>query len=117
MWCKKKEPRRHKTDIRGWSYISGCKEYQIHVYCVTEMVHEAWKKGNVIDSNIDSMALEKIDLQLLPNSKKNKGKLGFKTIRKIVEIFLKSVVGVLFGDPSMVIASVVPSVAELISNN
>ncbi|XP_059628139.1 uncharacterized protein LOC132270931 isoform X2 [Cornus florida] len=104
MWCKKKEPRRHKTDIRGWSYISDCKEYQIHVYCVTEMVHEAWKK-------------EKIDLQLLPNSKKNQGKLGFKTIRKIVEILLKSVVGVLFGDPLMIIASVVPSVVELISNN
>ncbi|XP_059627113.1 uncharacterized protein LOC132269911 [Cornus florida] len=100
MWCNKKD---HKTNIPGWSYVSACKKYHFHVHCVTEMVHEAWKKG-VIDK-VDSVALEEMDLKLLRNSNKYDGKGLKNIIWKTVKIFLKTIVGILFGDPSVIIAS------------
>ncbi|XP_059628137.1 uncharacterized protein LOC132270930 isoform X2 [Cornus florida] len=98
MWCNKKG---HKTNIPGWSYFSACKKYRFHVHCVTEMVHEAWKKGAI--DKVDSVALEKMDLKLL---RKNDGKGLKNIIWKTVKIFLKTIVGILFGDPSQIIASV-----------
>ncbi|XP_059627115.1 uncharacterized protein LOC132269912 [Cornus florida] len=104
MWCNKKG---QKTHVSGWSYISTCKKYRFHVYCIPEMKHEAWKKGY-------SMTLEEMDLSLLDGrrrSKKYGGRNFFKETAKIAGILLGAAV-----DPSGIIAGVAPIAVELFSN-
>uniref|UniRef100_A0A5B7AZR9 Phorbol-ester/DAG-type domain-containing protein n=1 Tax=Davidia involucrata TaxID=16924 RepID=A0A5B7AZR9_DAVIN len=91
--------------IPGWSYICTSEGYmyQFHVYCVSEMVHEAWKKGAIGNTNTDSNALEKISLRLVVNSKR-KGGRGNQFL-KTLTIFLRTIVGILLGDPTAILAS------------
>uniref|UniRef100_A0A5B7B1I1 Phorbol-ester/DAG-type domain-containing protein n=1 Tax=Davidia involucrata TaxID=16924 RepID=A0A5B7B1I1_DAVIN len=90
--------------IPGWSYVCTSEGYQYEfpVYCVSEIVHEAWKDGvNIGNGNTDSNALEKISLRLVVHSKKKarKGNQLLKTLTK----FLKATVGILLGDPTAIL--------------
>ncbi|XP_059628132.1 uncharacterized protein LOC132270929 isoform X2 [Cornus florida] len=102
MWCIKKG---QKTRVSGWSYISACKKYRFHVYCVPEMMHEAWKKGY-------SMTLEKMDLSLLDARRSNRDgdPNFFKETVKIVGMLIGAAV-----DPSGITAGLVPIAVELLS--
>ncbi|KAA8534220.1 hypothetical protein F0562_031587 [Nyssa sinensis] len=103
MRCNQKVVRCSSKSVPGWSYVctSEPEGYQFHVYCVTEMVHEAWKKGAV--GNIDSDALKEKSLRLVVNSnwKDKKGSLFWR----ILPILLRTVVGILLGDPTAIFAS------------
>ncbi|GFY82183.1 hypothetical protein Acr_02g0004230 [Actinidia rufa] len=107
MWCKNKKLCGTTSRVPGWSYVSGCGKYHFHVYCVAKMVakmvHEVWKKGEV-DESSDSSALDKIDLRVVAKSGRKGGSgSGFgRTIR----IFLKTIVAILLGDPTITLACV-----------
>ena len=108
MRCKKKKLDGTTSCVPGWSYVSGCGNYHVHVYCVAKMaakiVHEAWKKGEV-DESSDSSALDRIDLRVVAKSGRKGGSgSGFgKTIR----IFLQTIVAILLGDPTITLACLV----------
>ncbi|XP_059628147.1 uncharacterized protein LOC132270939 [Cornus florida] len=104
-WCNKKDLQGSKkgVNISGWSYISARKRCHFHVYCVTEMVREAWRQG-LID-NIDSMALKKMNPQVVVNSNRVDGRRESEIGRKPMK-FLKAIIGFLLGDPTMILGSV-----------
>ncbi|KAG8374886.1 hypothetical protein BUALT_Bualt10G0042100 [Buddleja alternifolia] len=97
MWCKKRKISDGQRDVPGWSYISTCKKYHLHVYCMTEMMHEAYMKNG-------DLALEKVDFKHLVKSKRMGGSRSttFETIKS----FLKIILAALLGDPTMLISNV-----------
>ncbi|GFY82182.1 hypothetical protein Acr_02g0004220 [Actinidia rufa] len=88
--------------IDGTDFILRDK-YHFHVYCVAKMVHKAWQRGEVDESG-NSSALDKIDLRVVAKSGRKGGSgSGFgRTIR----IFLKTIVAILLGDPTITLACV-----------
>lgn len=109
FWCKKKKPTLFaENNVEGWCYVSECNKFYCHVYCVSQMVHEAWKRGDLDRNDADddddtSLALEKVDLKLVAKSTGSGG--GGSVFLKTISIFLKTIVGILFGDPTVLILS------------
>ncbi|KAI8531707.1 hypothetical protein RHMOL_Rhmol11G0156600 [Rhododendron molle] len=112
FWCKKKQPSwLAKKNVEGWCYVSKCNKFYCHVYCVSQMVsqmvHEAWKRGDLDrkddenDDDVTSTALEKVDLKLVAKSRGG-GSSGFL---RTISMFLRAIIGILFGDPTVVILS------------
>ncbi|XP_022881232.1 uncharacterized protein LOC111398523 isoform X2 [Olea europaea var. sylvestris] len=101
--CGKKKISRDEKNVLGWSYVSQCKKYHFHVYCITEMVQEAsMRHGN--------LALENMDLRELVRYNRNRG--GRNTFLTKIKSFIKILLSVLLGDPTMLISNVA---VELIS--
>ncbi|KAF5959139.1 hypothetical protein HYC85_000348, partial [Camellia sinensis] len=100
--CEKKMRWGTKTkNSDSCSYISTCKKYHFHVYCITEMLHEAWKEG-VINVSTDEMSMppEKMDLQLRKPNNSNRSGGKFGEILKTLSTFLGTIIGILLGDPT-----------------
>ncbi|PIN22865.1 hypothetical protein CDL12_04416 [Handroanthus impetiginosus] len=97
MMCKKGKISDGNRYAPGWSYVSKCNKYHFHVYCMKEMVHEAYMKSG-------NMALEEVDLKGVIKSKKSSRteRTAFGTIKA----FLKIIVAVLLGDPTLLISNV-----------
>ncbi|KAL7228896.1 hypothetical protein ACSBR2_007565 [Camellia fascicularis] len=90
-----------KKNSGSCSYISTCKKYHFHVYCITEMLHEAWKEG-AINVSTDGMSMppEKMDLQLRKPNNSNRSGGRFGEILKTLSTFLGTIIGILLGDPT-----------------
>ncbi len=102
-WCNQKKIKDSWSKIKGWSYVSECNTYNFHVYCAMEMVVEGWKDGTANDN--DCLALENLDLRSIQcHSNRNRGR-GNKYLR-IVKIFLKTIISILLGDPTITLASI-----------
>ncbi|KAL5734751.1 hypothetical protein ACOSP7_032612 [Xanthoceras sorbifolium] len=43
-WCNMKCLQDNSPGLRGWSYVSTCKKYNLHARCATEMMLQVWKK-------------------------------------------------------------------------
>lgn len=58
MWCKKQasSSSTKSRNLGGCSYVCTSTKFHFHVYCITEMVHEAWKKGVIIDDSTDDIS-------------------------------------------------------------
>ncbi|KAL2517056.1 Cysteine/Histidine-rich C1 domain family protein [Abeliophyllum distichum] len=95
--CGKKKISRDEKFILGWSYISQCKKYHFHVYCITEMVHEAYMKHG-------DLALENIDLRELVRYNRNRS--GGNTFFMMIKTFIKILLSALLGDPTMLASNV-----------
>lgn len=108
FWCKKKQPSwLANNNVQGWCYVSKCNKFYCHVYCVSEMVHEAWRRGDLDrkdDDNDDdtSMALKNVDLKLVAKSGGGGSTSGYL---KTISMFLRAIIGILFGDPTVVLLS------------
>lgn len=108
FWCKKKQPSwLANNNVQGWCYVSKCNKFYCHVYCVSQMVHEAWRRGDLDrkdDDNDDdtSMALKNVDLKLVAKSGGGGSTSGFL---KTISMFLRAIIGILFGDPTVVVLS------------
>ncbi|KAJ7967371.1 Cysteine/Histidine-rich C1 domain family protein [Quillaja saponaria] len=97
---------------RSWSYRSNCKEYNLHVACVREMLFQSWHeiyvgrgKGRKLETRIAIPSL-KNTLQTTHN-KKSRGK-----VRKCCEmagIAVQVVISAVLGDPTVLIAGVIGS--------
>ncbi|CAI9784542.1 unnamed protein product [Fraxinus pennsylvanica] len=103
--CGKREISRDEKNVLGWSYVSTCKKYHFHVYCITEMVQEAYMKYG-------DLALENMDLKQLVRNNRNRS--GGSTFITTIKLFVKFLLSALLGDPTMMIPNVM---VELISRS
>ena len=102
-WCNQTKIKDSLSKIKGWSCVSECDTYNFHVYCAMEMVVEGWKDGTANDH--DCLALENLDLRSIQSHlNRNRGR-GNKYLR-IVKIFLRTIISILIGDPTNILASV-----------
>ncbi|CAA3014910.1 late blight resistance homolog R1A-3 [Olea europaea subsp. europaea] len=62
--CGKRKIYHYDSDPLGWSYVSQCKKYHFHVYCITKMVQESFMKPG-------DLALENMDLREFSNLVQN----------------------------------------------
>jgi len=108
LWCKKKRLPNSVKGIPGWSYVSKSENYHFHVYCAMEMVLESW--NNRPKDNNNCLALENLELPLQPNSSRSRG--GSSKYLRIVKIFLRTIVTILLGDPTITLACLL---VELVS--
>ncbi|CAI9784543.1 unnamed protein product [Fraxinus pennsylvanica] len=91
--CGKQKISRDEKNVLGWSYVSPCKKYHFHVYCITEMVQEAYMKYG--DLALENM----VSRELVRN---NRYRRGGTTIK----LFFKILLSALLGDPTMQISDV-----------
>ncbi|XP_008458932.1 uncharacterized protein LOC103498192 [Cucumis melo] len=116
MWCNSKRLKDGGTD-NGWSYVSNCGKYHVHVACVTEMALEAWYNNNNTNSGGGSSSSTSSGggQELLAVKKKLKevqvvggygdGGFGKNKFWRILKFLVKTVVSIVIGDPTMILAS------------
>lgn len=102
MWCEKKNLRGSVPTVRGRSYQSKCKKYEIHVYCVLESALDLLKYQETSERE-----------NVLKLYKKDEGREHTMHIIKIMLGVLKTVASTLLGDPTEVVASLL---SPLLSN-
>ncbi|XAR66292.1 hypothetical protein NMG60_11012472 [Bertholletia excelsa] len=111
MSCKKNK------GVRGWFYKSKCKKYRLHVHCITQLAHEAWKKVETEktygDASTESNE-ELIDAKLR-DMLKRKGRSGLFEHWKPLCSFLTAIIRVLLGDVSGIVPTAV-AIIQLLSN-
>ncbi|KAL9418819.1 hypothetical protein AB3S75_036718 [Citrus x aurantiifolia] len=106
IWCKKKNLEGTVSGIRGWSYVSECKEYHFHVHCAMDMVIDGWRNGAFNNQDGNSLAaLENLELPLLRQYLSGNRRSSSK-FTKVVKIVLKTIVGILLGDPTVVLTGI-----------
>ncbi|XP_022133598.1 uncharacterized protein LOC111006137, partial [Momordica charantia] len=105
MWCKRKSIK-EGDHSNGWSYISECRKYHIHVACATQMVLEEWKQREdcIKYGDDQKWALEKMNLKAIRARGHGHGGRGNKCWR-ILKIFIQTIVSIVLGDPTMTLAS------------
>ena len=93
---------------RSWSYRSKCKNYNLHVACVRDMLVENWHevcvKGRGVNSNIPSL---RNTLYTPHSSRRSKGKV--KKCCEIAGLAVQVVISAVLGDPTALIAGIVGS--------
>ena len=99
---------------KGWSYVSECGQFSIHVYCAWEMLYELirkqgkclskkMKKGKSI--SIDGLSLENLELPIQRQQLKRNSEMREKLLKVMKEI-LQTIVSILIGDPTTALASI-----------
>ncbi|KAI8522857.1 hypothetical protein RHMOL_Rhmol13G0029400 [Rhododendron molle] len=109
----------------GLSYVSKRDKFSCHVHCLSLVMHEAWKRGrgdldrdddNDDDNDAISKAMEKVDLKLMATAKGSGGE-GGGLFLGAVTIFLKTIISVLFGDPTgLIVCALTELVKELLDS-
>uniref|UniRef100_A0A9I9DNR2 Uncharacterized protein n=1 Tax=Cucumis melo TaxID=3656 RepID=A0A9I9DNR2_CUCME len=119
LWCNKKSIK-EGDHSNGWSYISKCNKYHVHVACVTEIFLEEWNNKNetinkinynVKEENLKALALHKVNLKEIQAKKKGNGTSRNK-YWKILKVFIQTIVSIVLGDLTMILAS---SLLELLA--
>ncbi|KAJ4963607.1 hypothetical protein NE237_023546 [Protea cynaroides] len=92
----------------GWSYRSKCKNYNLHVSCVKELLVESWQAKYL---NVDKNKVRELQTRI-PSlngtlETHHKGKVG-KVMKccKIVARAIRVIVAAILGDPTAIIAAV-----------
>ncbi|KAI5670700.1 hypothetical protein M9H77_11064 [Catharanthus roseus] len=98
MWCDQKTVSGGSKNIPGWSYVSNCRRYHFHVFCVMELLHGAADKNG-------NLSLENMNLNQLAKSHGN-GKVEGKLWR-IAKLILKTILSILMGDATTMLSHVV----------
>lgn len=124
FWCKKEKPSwLAETNVAGLCYVSERDKFSCHVHCLSLVMQEAWKRGRGdLDRNDDdddndaiSKALEKVDLKLVATAKGSGGE-GGGLFLGAVTIFLKTIISILFGDPTgLIVSALTELVKELLT--
>ncbi|KAK6130090.1 hypothetical protein DH2020_036163 [Rehmannia glutinosa] len=104
--CKRRKISDGDRDVPGWAYVSTCDKYNFHVFCMLEMVHEAWMKNG-------EMGLEKVELRQLVRFSRNRGS-GRGAVFETMKSVLKIILAALLGDPTALISS---AFVELVSRS
>lgn len=102
---------------RSWSYRSACKNYNLHVACVREMLVENWheiyigngrgKGGRKLETSIPSLK----NTLVTAHNNRRRGSRG-KKVKKCCEIAglaVQFVISAVLGDPTALIAGIVGS--------
>lgn len=99
FWCNVT-----KKTKSGWSYVSKSTKCQLHVNCVAEIVHEAWKEQD-IGGGKDEYAMEgRRKLDLVKKNEKSKWSKVDKLV-KMIRFLARTIFGILLGDPTVIVAS------------
>ncbi|KAK7257910.1 hypothetical protein RIF29_32231 [Crotalaria pallida] len=102
---------------RSWSYRSACKNYNLHVACVREMLVENWHelyyagRGGGGGRGGRKVEMSVLGLKNVLHSEHNKGKKK-KKVKKCCEIAglaVQFVISAVLGDPTAIIAGIVGS--------
>lgn len=114
MWCNRKSLKDGGRD-NGWSYMSKCGKYHVHVACVTEMALEAWYNNNSSGGGGSSSSSggggqESLALKMKLKEVQAVGGYGGGGFEKnkfwrILKFIIKTVVSIVIGDPTMILAS------------
>ncbi|KAF7120984.1 hypothetical protein RHSIM_Rhsim13G0022800 [Rhododendron simsii] len=109
FWCKREKPSwLVETKFAGLCYVSKRDKFSCHVHCLSLVMQENWKRGrgdlDPDDDNDDandaiSKVLVNVDLKRMTIAKGSGGKGGGKFPR-VVTVFLKTIISILFGDPT-----------------
>ncbi|KAI3453677.1 hypothetical protein Pfo_010340 [Paulownia fortunei] len=105
IWCENRKISDEKRNVPGWSYVSTCNKYHFHVYCMTEMIHEACIKNG-------EKGLEKVELRNLVKPSGNIGS-GASIMFLTIKPFLKVIMSALLGDPTLMISHVFVELVSL----
>ena len=98
---------------RSWSYRSKCKNYNLHVACVREMLVENWHEiyvGRIKGGKVEGTNMVpglKNTLQTTHKSWRSKGRV--KKCCEIAALALQIVISAVLGDPTALIAGIVGS--------
>lgn len=131
VWCKRRSLRDGGGADNGWSYVSGCGKYHVHVGCISDMALEEWNNscnnynnsirraaGSSSSSGSRSSSYHATSSRIAGQSlgvkfnlkeiegRKNGGEYGNK--RKywmILKFIVKTIVSIVIGDPTMLLAS------------
>lgn len=98
VWCSKKTLGDTVSGVKGWAYVSECKEYHFHVRCLVLSMLEGLKREG---------ASEREDVPLQLHAGRNKESPS-KYWRIMAAIF-KIVASILLGDPATALASSLPA--------
>ncbi|KAM1348923.1 hypothetical protein PS2_003090 [Malus domestica] len=97
---------------RSWSYRSKCKEYNLHVACVKEMLVETWHEflGSHGNKSNSSRKLEMTRIPSLKNTLQNHHRRSKGKVKKCCEmagLAVQFVISAVLGDPTTLIAGVI----------
>lgn len=93
----------------GWSYRSECKNYNLHVACVKELLVESWQAMYL---NIDKNKMRDMQTRIpsLKETLVNRHKVKGGKVRRCCQIAggaIRIIVSAILGDPTAIIAGVV----------
>ncbi|XP_048333977.2 uncharacterized protein LOC132799164 [Ziziphus jujuba] len=111
FWCGKVKVQGSFSGARGWSYVSMCNEYHLHVHCATEMVSEVWKNKDKLgndnnNNNNDCLDLENLKLPKDLAKLRKDGARGNKYWR-IIKTILRTIACILMGEPTITMTCLV----------
>ncbi|XP_058197298.1 uncharacterized protein LOC131313169 [Rhododendron vialii] len=123
FWCKQKKPSwLAETKVAGLCYVSKGGKFSCHVHCLSLVMQEAWKRGrgdldrnddNDDDNDAISKVLGKVDLKHMATAKGSGGE-GGGLFLGTVTIFLKTIISILFGNPTgLIVFALTEIVKEL----
>lgn len=96
------------SGIRGWSYISTCNEYHLHVHCVTKMVSEVWKNRDKVSNDNENECLDLENLKLPKNlAKLRKDDVSGHKCWRIIKAFFRTIACILMGEPTITMTCLV----------
>ncbi|XP_072977096.1 uncharacterized protein [Typha angustifolia] len=110
--CRKLSGSCHRCGTKGlgWSYKSDCKNYNLHVSCVKELVVESWR---AMYANMDKNKVREIQARIpsLRGAMQNhhRGRVLGKARRccQIAATAVRIIISAILGDPTAIIAAVV----------
>lgn len=114
LWCNEKSIKEGDRS-NGWSYISKCKKYHVHVACVTEILLEEWNNNshtinkivnyNVKEDDLKALALYKVNLKEVQTTRNWNGK-SWNMCWRILKVLIQTTVGsIVIRDPKVVLAT------------
>ncbi|XP_044462639.1 uncharacterized protein LOC123193644 [Mangifera indica] len=95
-FCNKTKRECTASQIEGWSYVSKCKKFNIHVNCLTKKILEGRENRAYQDDN--SLALQKLEFSL---QRQNRNRRNGNKFVRIMKILFKTIAAILLGDPTI----------------
>lgn len=112
MWCHRVDPRGIVSGIRGWSYVSNCKRYHCHVYCVRDKAPD-FLQGRP-RGNDNRLALLNLEQRIRnPSGIGGRDNKALKMALKIGRAIFNIIVSAILGNPAGVVSTLI---LELIQN-
>ncbi|XP_023551521.1 uncharacterized protein LOC111809312 [Cucurbita pepo subsp. pepo] len=110
MWCKSERLEDGGED-NGWSYVSECGEYHVHVACVTKMALDEWYKnqsGGGGSTRSTTSGTQSVAVRLNPReiqARRQVERGGIEKFWRVMKFIVKTVISIVIGDPTTILAS------------
>ncbi|KAJ6720425.1 CYSTEINE/HISTIDINE-RICH C1 DOMAIN FAMILY PROTEIN [Salix viminalis] len=109
LYCGSKKT---SNGIKGWSYVSSCRQYCYHVACVKDMILENWRNGYFLqDGNVNEVNNYRALESSIPNREvalpRGRSSSMTKQIWRKAKPVVMVIISALFGDPTGLILFVI----------